>query len=572
MSSPTSPYVMRCHYDVLEIDRKVDEDEIKRAYKKMALKYHPDKNRDNIEEATAKFKEVQNAYGVLSDPDERAWYDSHREKILRGGDARGDHGAGGSDDDDSDDGPEFLNIFKYFGTKSYTSTEDPGEKGFYGVFDRVFSTIALEDCEFMPRDFAQKCPYPRFGDAGTEWQDVQRFYQFWQSYSTKKSYAWKDEYKINELPDRQMRRAAEKINLGHREAAKREYSRAVQSLVDQVYRNDPRVEAEQRRIEERLKLREEERERKAEEAMRRRADERKKWMEEAKEQEKLVSVSEETEILEQLYAMRTSNKPKQPPKQPTTPLYTTDAHGNEIKIVAAPDQDGQSDGESGKKFFRCEHCKKTFNNERMFTEHCNSNKHKAQLKKLGIDPNKMANKGDSEGDGVAAEGDEAQHTQSQPETPTTVAGALPSSSPASAASATSSPKGKKGQQQQQPAPKGKTDKKKLPSAKGEVASSSSSDADDGDEGEGNDAQSSKPATAANKKQKKKAAQQLAQQAKAKQMQQMRNLGGNDTRKGSSSSDSDDGDSSSSDDDDHGAPPQSKSKFGTFQTGSSKKKK
>lgn len=44
-----------------------------------------DKNLDNIEEATEKFREIQQAYDVLIDPHERAWYDRHREEILRGG-------------------------------------------------------------------------------------------------------------------------------------------------------------------------------------------------------------------------------------------------------------------------------------------------------------------------------------------------------------------------------------------------------------------------------------------------------------------------------------------------------
>ena len=44
-----------------------------------------DKNQNNVEEATEKFKEIRDAYAVLSDDQERAWYDSHREAILRGG-------------------------------------------------------------------------------------------------------------------------------------------------------------------------------------------------------------------------------------------------------------------------------------------------------------------------------------------------------------------------------------------------------------------------------------------------------------------------------------------------------
>jgi DnaJ family protein A protein 5 len=57
--------------------------QIKKTYKKLALKWHPDKNVGNEEEATARFKAITAAFAVLSDPQERQWYDDHRESILR---------------------------------------------------------------------------------------------------------------------------------------------------------------------------------------------------------------------------------------------------------------------------------------------------------------------------------------------------------------------------------------------------------------------------------------------------------------------------------------------------------
>tara|TARA_R110000796_G_scaffold252137_1_gene385299 strand:- start:5704 stop:6744 length:1041 start_codon:yes stop_codon:yes gene_type:complete len=62
-------------YKILEVDNNADESTIKKAYRTMAKKYHPDKNPDN-EEAEQKFKDVAEAYEVLSDPNKRARYDS----------------------------------------------------------------------------------------------------------------------------------------------------------------------------------------------------------------------------------------------------------------------------------------------------------------------------------------------------------------------------------------------------------------------------------------------------------------------------------------------------------------
>jgi molecular chaperone DnaJ len=65
----------RDYYEVLGVGRNASADEIKKAYRKLARKYHPDANPDNKEEAEAKFKEISEAYVVLSDPEKRANYD-----------------------------------------------------------------------------------------------------------------------------------------------------------------------------------------------------------------------------------------------------------------------------------------------------------------------------------------------------------------------------------------------------------------------------------------------------------------------------------------------------------------
>lgn len=67
----------RDYYDVLGVGKSASDQEIKSAYRKLALQFHPDRNPGNHEEATEKFKEITEAYGVLADPQKRAAYDRY---------------------------------------------------------------------------------------------------------------------------------------------------------------------------------------------------------------------------------------------------------------------------------------------------------------------------------------------------------------------------------------------------------------------------------------------------------------------------------------------------------------
>ncbi len=77
----------RCLYAVLDLEPSATDDEIKRAFRRAALQWHPDKHGDKspaeLEEVNQRFLEVQEASRVLSDPNEKAWYDEHRHDILR---------------------------------------------------------------------------------------------------------------------------------------------------------------------------------------------------------------------------------------------------------------------------------------------------------------------------------------------------------------------------------------------------------------------------------------------------------------------------------------------------------
>ena len=111
----------RDYYEVLGVNRNATDDELKKAYRKLAKKYHPDANPDNKKEAEAKFKEVNEAYENLSDPQKRRMYDQFGHNGPQGF-----NGAGGP-----------------FGGGGYYSYTNSGFDGFgdFGDLGDIFSSI-----------------------------------------------------------------------------------------------------------------------------------------------------------------------------------------------------------------------------------------------------------------------------------------------------------------------------------------------------------------------------------------------------------------------------------------------
>ncbi|KAL2179411.1 uncharacterized protein P884DRAFT_283344 [Thermothelomyces heterothallicus CBS 202.75] len=226
-----------CYYELLGVPREASDEEIRRAYKKKALELHPDRNFNDTENATRRFAEVQTAYEILSDPQERAWYDSHRDAILSGVD-----NLAGSAPTDPGSGHTSANaIFALMSRFNSSVPMDDSQRGFFGILNEFFDQLAAE--ERAACDWAGIAPtdYPPFGKATDDYNTVgKRFYSVWSGFSTRKTFSWRDKYRLQDAPDRRIRRLMEKENKKLREEGIREFNDAVLSLVAFVKKRDPR--------------------------------------------------------------------------------------------------------------------------------------------------------------------------------------------------------------------------------------------------------------------------------------------------------------------------------------------
>lgn len=234
--------VKTSYYELLGVQRQATDDDIKKAYRRKALELHPDRNYGSEETATRTFAEVQAAYEVLSDPQERAWYDSHESAILRGDDGTTLNGAAPTAYQNvrlttADDLARMVRKFN----SNVDFSDSPS--GFFGYLRETFEQLAKEEEAAASWENVDPPDYPSFGHKDDRYDDVvKRFYAVWSSFATIKNFAWKDKYKLSEAPDRWYRRRMEQENKGCRKEGIREFNEAVRSLVAFVRKRDPRYE------------------------------------------------------------------------------------------------------------------------------------------------------------------------------------------------------------------------------------------------------------------------------------------------------------------------------------------
>lgn len=351
-TSENSEPKKRCYYDLLEVERDAAEDDIKKAFKKLALRWHPDKNPGKEKECAAYFVLIQQAYEVLSDPQERAFYDRHREHIIYqntdGPDERKDTG---------------IQLEPFMSTSCwkglFTSEEERLEK-FYSVYRDLFHQLAAEDYEYI--EDPEERNYPVFGTFTSEYESVVApFYAFWLNFSTQRSFAWLDKWDLRDAPDRYSSRIMEKENRKMREQGKKHRSEDIRRLVEFVRKHDKRVELARQRQKERNEAIQHKVEEQRRQTIRRNLEKLENFeVDEEAQKEHLMDLEQIEQMLDNQFGTVQSRRGRE-----------TELDGSDAEV-----------GEEEEEDFQCIVCEKSFKSKKMLDNHLQSKKHKQVVELL----------------------------------------------------------------------------------------------------------------------------------------------------------------------------------------------
>ncbi|KAK0469973.1 uncharacterized protein EV420DRAFT_1257249 [Desarmillaria tabescens] len=236
------------YYQLLEVDENATADELKRSFRRLALVHHPDKNPNDVEGATKRFAAMQQAYEVLSDEQERAWYDSHKASLQPEPDAETvfeDIRKGAPPPRARDRGLTVRHLARFFDATIWSGFADD-ENGFFTIYRNLFDRLKAEEAMISDIDL------PSFGYSTWTWTPVHKgedspaartFYNVWINFVTNKDFSWCDQWNLTEAPDRRVRRLMEKDNKKVRDDARRDYNDTVRSLAKFLRKRDPRYKA-----------------------------------------------------------------------------------------------------------------------------------------------------------------------------------------------------------------------------------------------------------------------------------------------------------------------------------------
>ncbi|BFZ56319.1 hypothetical protein PYCC9005_003364 [Savitreella phatthalungensis] len=250
------------HYAVLGVNTDADDGEIRRAYRSAALRLHPDRfartsghdseDREALEaRRNADFSALQLAYEILSDPNERAWYDREREALLRRAAYTDALGTSHLDDDlvQREDDREAVGLSSDDILRAWEGIKaaklDDGASGFFTLARKLFEGVDGEEGLAAVAQEVDHDHLPGFGGSKSDGAAARRFYDSWLHFTTLKEFWWTDRYPdVHAAPDRRVRRLMEKENGRCRAAARKEYSETIRRIVTLTMKRDYRCVGE----------------------------------------------------------------------------------------------------------------------------------------------------------------------------------------------------------------------------------------------------------------------------------------------------------------------------------------